>query len=61
MIFKSVARVNDDRPETHKLRLDDDVDLAADEDDDEELLVVLVDSAIVQSHFGNGNSKMICF
>lgn len=60
MIFKSVARVNDDRPETHKLRLDDDVDLAAD-DDDEELLVVLVDSAIAQSHFDNGNSKMVCF
>lgn len=41
MIFKSVARVNDDRPDTHRLRLDDDADLDA----DDELVAVLDESA----------------
>lgn len=44
MIFKSVARVNDDSPDTHRLRLDDDADLDA--DDDDELVAVLAESAI---------------
>lgn len=41
MIFRSVARVIEDRPDTHRLRLADDVD---DDDEDEvafDLLLVL--------------------
>lgn len=42
MIFRSVARVSDDRPDTHRLRLADEVD---DDEDDEvafDLLLVVV-------------------
>lgn len=44
MIFKSVALVNDDRPDTHRLRLDDDADFDVDE-----VLDVFDESAIAQS------------
>lgn len=51
MIFKSVARVNEDRPDTHKLRLavDDEPDLVADFDDS------------ATQHHSVTNSKMIFF
>lgn len=60
MIFKSVARVNDDSPDTQRLRLDADVDFV---DDDDELLAAFAESAIAHSraHFDNINLKMICF
>lgn len=61
IIFKSVARVSDDSPDTQRLRLDVDVDFA--DDDDDELLAAFAESAIAHSraHFDNINLKMICF
>lgn len=59
MIFKSVARVSDDSPDTQRFRLDADVDFA--DDDDDELLAAFAESAIAHSraHFDNIKLKMI--
>lgn len=51
MIFKSVARVSDDNPETQRLRLaDDEPDF--DVDDDVELLAAFDDSGTQPQRYG---------
>lgn len=47
MIFKSVARVRDDNPDTHKFRLAGDDELVLEVDDGDELLFAFEDVSSV--------------